>query len=178
MNSIQQDPIQFYKQIEAEINKRIHASTNSRDFTATVGKAMDSHLREMKIYKRITTRWLNRLELATKDEFTVLSNRLIDVEGEIDSLDDTIYEIITLQKTNHQKLKMVRESLEEWSTFLNGEVRDKRSEKIKTLQNDLKELKSLFELDIKKEEFNHDRKQSEGIRKSRNRGVGKGAFKP
>ncbi|MEH7118823.1 hypothetical protein V7128_15565 [Neobacillus vireti] len=150
MNSIQQDPIQFYKQIEAEINQRIHASTNSRDFTAAVGKAMDSHLREIRIYKRLTTRWLSRLDLATKDEFAALSNKLIDLEGEIDSLDDSIYEIINLQKTNHKKLKMVRESLEEWSTFLNGEVRDKRSEDIKSLENDLEELKSLFELDIKK----------------------------
>jgi hypothetical protein len=148
MNSKQQDPIQFYKQIEAEINKRIHASTNSRAFTMAVGKAMDSHLREVRTYKRLTTRWLNRKSLATKDELAALANRIIEVEGQIDSLDDAIYEIIIQQKTNQQKLAMVRVSLEEWSTFLNSEVSDKRSHPIKTLENELQELKKLFEMDI------------------------------
>jgi hypothetical protein len=147
MNSKQQDPSQHYKQIEAEINKRIHASTNSRAFTVAVGKALDSHLRELRIYKRIITRWLNRMDLATKDELAALSNRKIDVVGEIDSLDESIYEILNLQKTNNQNLKMVRESLEEWSSFLNSEVSDKRSHPIKTLENELQELKKLFEMD-------------------------------
>ncbi|MBT2654096.1 hypothetical protein J7E81_02405 [Bacillus sp. ISL-18] len=148
MNSKQQDTIQFYKQIEAEINKRIHASTNSRAFTKAVGKAMDSHLREVRIYKRLTTRWLNRRNLATKDEFAALANRKIEVVEEIDSLDESMYQIINLQKANQQKLTMVRGSLEEWSTFLNSEVSDKRSDPIKTLENELQELKKLFEMDI------------------------------
>lgn len=161
MNSKQQDPnnqdpIQFYKQIEAEINKRIHARTNSRAFTVAVGKAMDSHLRELRIFKRLITRWLNRLDLATKDEFASLSNRMVDIEGEIDSLDESIYQIINLQKTNQRKLKMVRESLEEWATFLNCEVREQRSNHIKTLENDLQDLKKLFEMDNMKEETDHD----------------------
>lgn len=148
MNSKHQDTIQFYKQIEAEINKRIHASTNSRAFTKAVGKAMDSHLREVRIYKRLTTRWLNRRNLATKDEFAALANRKIEVEEEIDSLDESIYQIIKLQKANQQKLTMVRESLEDWSTFLNSEVCHKSSHPIKTLENELQELKKLFEMDI------------------------------
>ena len=148
MNSKQQDTIQFYKQLEAEINKRIHASTNSRAFTEAVGKALDSHLREVRIYKRLTTRWLNRRNLANKDEFAALANRKIEVVEEIDSLDESIYQIINLQKANQQKLTMVRESLEEWSTFLNSEVSDKRSHPIKTLENELQELKKLFEMDI------------------------------
>ena len=148
MNSKQQDTIQFYKQLEAEINKRIHASTNSRAFTEAVGKALDSHLREVRIYKRLTTRWLNRRNLANKDEFAALANRKIEVVEEIDSLDESVYQIINLQKANQQKLTMVRESLEEWSTFLNSEVSDKRSHPIKTLENELQELKKLFEMDI------------------------------
>ncbi|ULT58344.1 hypothetical protein L1999_07435 [Neobacillus drentensis] len=148
MNSKQQDTIQFYKQIEAEINKRIHARTNSRAFTKAVGKALDSHLREVRIYKRLTTRWLNRRNLATKDEFAALANRKIEVVEEIDSLDESIYQIINLQKANQQKLTMVRESLEEWSTFLNSDVTDQRSHPVKTLENELQELKKLFEMDI------------------------------
>ncbi|MEH7414868.1 hypothetical protein V7266_06235 [Neobacillus drentensis] len=153
MNSKQQDPIQFYKQIEAEINKRIHARTNTRAFTAAVGKALDSHLRKLRIYKRLITRWLTRSDLATKDELAALSNRMVDVVGDIDSLDESIYQIINQQQANQRKLTKVRESLEEWSTFLNSEVKDQRSNSIKTLENELQELKKLFE-----EEMDHDRK--------------------
>jgi septation ring formation regulator EzrA len=96
------------------------------------------------------------LDLATKDEFASLSNKIVDVEGEIDSLDESIYQIISLQKKNQHKLKMVRESLEEWVTFLNCEVRETRSNHIKTLENDLRDLKKLFEMDNMKEEIDHD----------------------
>jgi hypothetical protein len=147
MNSKQQDPSQIYKQIEAEINKRIHASTNSRAFTVAVGKALDSHLRELKLYKRFITRWLNRMDLATKDELAALNNKKIDVVEELDSLDESIYQILSQQKANQQKLKMVRKSLEEWSAFLNSEVSDKRSHPIQTLENELQELKNLFNMD-------------------------------
>ncbi|PLS02847.1 hypothetical protein [Neobacillus cucumis] len=158
MNSKQQDTIQFYKQIEAEINKRIHASTNSRAFTAAVGKAMDSHLRELRISKRLTTRWLNRMNLPTKDEFAALSNRIVEIEEEIDSLDESIYQTINLQKTNQRKLRMVRELLEEWSDFLKSETQAKLSSNIQTLEKDLQELKQLFEMDFTKEEEDNGRK--------------------
>lgn len=158
MNSKQQDVNQFYKQLEEEINKRIHASTNSRAFTVAVGKALDSHLRELRIYKRLTTRWLNRMGLATKDDFADLSNRIIDVVEGIDSLDESIYQTLKLQKANQKKLVVVRQLLQEWSTYLKSEIQDRRKSSIKTLEEDLQELKQLFEMEIDKEEFKNGEK--------------------
>jgi BMFP domain-containing protein YqiC len=155
MNSKQQETILFYKQLEAEINKRIHASTNSRTFTAAVGKTMDSHLREVRKYKRLTTSWLNRMDLATKDELAVLSNRLVEVEEEIDSLDESIYQMINMQKTNQKKLRMIRGMLEEWSIYLKSEVQEQRCQTIKTLEDDLEELKQSFKMEFNKEEMDN-----------------------
>jgi hypothetical protein len=123
-----------------------------------VGKALDSHLRELRIYKRLTTRRLNRLGLANKDEFADLSNRIIDVVEEIDSLDESIYQTHKLQKANQIKLEMVRQSLQEWSTYLKIEIQDRRKSSLKTLEEDLQELKQLFEMDCNKEEYNNDPK--------------------
>ncbi|MFJ7728781.1 hypothetical protein ACIQXV_21980 [Neobacillus sp. NPDC097160] len=112
------DSVLTYKKIEAELNKRIHAHTNSRTFTIAFGRAMETHLKRVRIHRRFTTKWLKLLELANKDEIAALSIRLVDCEEKIDFLDDTVYLINKMLKGNQLQLKMVHESWEELFTFL------------------------------------------------------------
>lgn len=66
------DPVSFYKNIETELNKRIHSPTNCRNFTLAFGRAFDAHLKQIKIHKRLTTKWLRSRNFPNKDEIAAL----------------------------------------------------------------------------------------------------------
>ncbi len=139
-----EDIVAYNKRIEAEMNKRIHDQTNSRAFTLAFGRVMEVHLKRVSVHKRLAARWLNRLNLANKDELSAISSKLVDYEEKIDLMDDTIYLMIKMQKNNQLQLMRVRESWQKWCTFLNQEVMEIRTNKIKTLEQELCELKQLF----------------------------------
>lgn len=161
------DSVFTYKKIEAELNKRIHAHTNSRAFTIAFGRAMEAHLKRVRIHKRLTTKWLKLLEIANKDEIAALSIRLVDCEEKIDFLDDTVYLINKMMKGNQYQLKIIRESWEEWSAFLKSEVREIRDHKINSLENELLELRALFNREIDIEDIDNDCEKRKKTRKSR-----------
>ncbi|WP_040204620.1 hypothetical protein [Neobacillus jeddahensis] len=156
MNSKCEDSFLDFKKIEAEMNKKIHEYTNTRGFTLAFGKALEVHLKQVKLHRRLTKRWLNHLELVNKDEIAALSNRMVDLVEKIDLLDETIYHILQMQKRNKAQLKMVRESNEEWFTFLKSEVRETRNNKITTLEKELLELRLLFIDEVDKEDIDYD----------------------
>jgi hypothetical protein len=118
MESNHDDPVSYYKKLEAEINRTIHSSTNSREFILAFGKAMDSHLRQARIRRRFSTRSLNRLDLPNKDEIAALSVRIVDYEEKLDLLDEAIYELGKKQQENRDLLKRVRKSSEELLAIL------------------------------------------------------------
>ncbi|WML38840.1 hypothetical protein RCG19_16805 [Neobacillus sp. OS1-2] len=156
MDSKQRDLVSFYKKIEAQMNKRIHAETNTRTFTKAFGRAMEAHLKKARIHRRLTTRWLNRQGLANKDELAALSNRIIVFEEKIDLMDDSIFSMNKTIKENDIQLKMIRKSWDEWFIFLKSEVKSIHDNKINTLEKELQELKQLFHNELDWEENEND----------------------
>ncbi|MEH7331839.1 hypothetical protein V7161_04325 [Neobacillus drentensis] len=152
MDSEHQDRMTFYKKFEEELNKSIHARTNCRSFTRAFGRGMDAHLSRLKIHRRLTTKWLNRLDLANKDEIAELSVRMVECEGKLDFLDETVYMTAKSLKENRFKVKKVQKSLEELLAILEKEVKAIQDYKIKKLEEELLELKQLFTVDFEMEE--------------------------
>ncbi|MDN3015036.1 hypothetical protein PH210_02310 [Paenibacillus sp. BSR1-1] len=152
MDSEHRDRMTFYKKFEEELNKSIHARTNCGSFTRAFGRGMDAHLSRLKIHRRLTTKWLNRLDLANKDEIAELSVRMVDCEGKLDFLDETVYMTAKSMKENRFKFKKVQKSLEELLAILEKEVKAIQDYKIKKLEEELLELKQLFTADFEMEE--------------------------
>ncbi|WHY87813.1 hypothetical protein QNH39_08280 [Neobacillus novalis] len=145
MEFMRDDPGTYYKELEAEINKRIHAPTNCRSFIVALGRALEVHLKQVRIHRSVTTRWLKRLDLPNKDDIAAISVRIVDCEEKLDLLDDTIYTINQRQQENQQQIRVLRESSEELLAVLANEVRREiKGAKIKSLVKDLWELKQLF----------------------------------
>ncbi|EKN68790.1 hypothetical protein BABA_12086 [Neobacillus bataviensis LMG 21833] len=156
MDSKHCDLVSIYKKIEAQMNNRIHAETNTRTFTMAFGREMEAHLKKARIHRRLTTRWLNRQGLVNKDELAAISNRIIDCEEKIDLLDDSIYHLNKILKENYIQLRMVRESWDEWFIFLKDEVRAIHDDNVNTLEKELQELKLLFHNEFDLEESDND----------------------
>ncbi|WML57054.1 hypothetical protein [Neobacillus sp. PS2-9] len=156
MDSMQRDREAYYKKIEAQMNKRIHATTNNRAYTLAAGRALEAHLKRVKIHRRLTTKWLNHIGLVNKDELTALSVRIVDYEGKIDGLDDQMYTLNKSQHKNQLQLNSIHRSLEEWVTFLRNEMKDLHSSKINNLEKELLELKQLFKEEFDLEEIDND----------------------
>ncbi|MGG3561841.1 hypothetical protein ABES03_09565 [Neobacillus rhizosphaerae] len=159
MDSMQRDREAYYKKIEAQLNKRIHASTNNRTFTLAAGRALDSHLKRVKIHRRLTIRWLNHIGLVNKDELAALSVRIVDYEGKLDSLDEQMFTINKSQHKNQLLLNTIYHSLEEWVAFLRNEMKELHSSKMTNLEKELLELKQLFKEESDLEEIDNDRKK-------------------
>ena len=149
----------FYKKLEKKWNEQIHAHTNNRNFTLAFGRAMDAHVKRIRIHRRLTTRWLKHFDLPNKDEISDISIRIVDYEGKLDTLDETIYEIKRSQQKNLTQLKMVRTSCESLLSVLEMEARAIHDVKIKSLESELLELKQLFHTNyLNMEEKNNDEK--------------------
>ncbi|MEH7304898.1 hypothetical protein [Neobacillus drentensis] len=160
MGFTHRDSDSFYKKLEAEMNKRIHACTNNRNFTIAFGRAMEAHLKQLSIRKRLTTRWLNKIDLANKDEISAISVRIVDYEEKLDLLDESIYKMSKRQQENQTKFKMIRESWEALQEVLEMEAREFHDSKLKNLELELSDLKKLFDTDHSNlEEKNDDEKK-------------------
>lgn len=159
MKSTHQEMDAFYKKLEKKWNEQIHAHTNNRNFTLAFGRALDVHVKRLRMHRRLTTRWLKHLNLPNKDEISAISLRIVDYEGKLDFLDEAIYEIKQSQQKNYTQLKMVRKSWESLLSVLEMEARDIHDCKIKSLESDLLELKQLFHTNhLNMEEKNNDEK--------------------
>lgn len=145
MESKHQDTFKYFKHLETEMNKEIHALTNCRSFTLAFGRAMEVHLKQVKVHKRLTTRWLKELDLPNKDELAAISVRLVDCEERLDVLDETVYLISKHQRANLEQLKIVRQNSKELLAFLKQEAKNIHNGKLLTLEEELLDLKKLFE---------------------------------
>jgi hypothetical protein len=149
----------FYKKLEKKWNEQIHARTNKRSFTLAFGRALEAHVKQIRIHKRLTTRWLKHLDLPNKDEISAISVRIVDYEEKLDFFDDAIYEIKQSQLKNNTQLRMVRKSCEALLSVLEMEVKDIHDCKIKSLESELLELKQFFfTKHLNLEENNNDEK--------------------
>jgi predicted nucleic acid-binding Zn-ribbon protein len=110
---------------------------------------MEAHLKHLEIHRRLTTRWLNRLDLPNKDEISAISVRIVDYEGKLDLMDETIYWMNKRQQENRNQLKMVRKSWESLLSVLEIETRETQTlnGRIKNLETELLDLKQLFQND-------------------------------
>jgi predicted RNase H-like nuclease (RuvC/YqgF family) len=134
----------FYKQLEEELNKRIHQNTNCPAFTAAFGKSVDHHLDKVLISRRLMAKRLKRLDLPNKDEFVQISVRLVDYEEKLDELEDNLYLLNKQQNKNIGQIENLKESLKALHLEIETEVRDLQARKIKSLENELEDLKQLF----------------------------------
>lgn len=144
-----QETDSYYKKLEAELNKRIHANLNNRNVTIAFGRALEAHVKHLKIHRRLTTKWLNRFDLPNKDEISAISVRIVDYEGKLDLMDETIYWMNKRMKEDRNQLKMVRKTWEDLLSVLEIEAKETQThdEKIKSLETELLELKQLFHND-------------------------------
>jgi hypothetical protein len=144
MNSRHQDTGTFYKELEKEWNKRIHAYTNSLAFITAFGKALENHLDHIVIQRKLINNWLTVIDIPDKEDFVNLAGRKVDCLEKIDSLEDTIYELNMGMKKDNTKLKKLNQSLSDMLCLIETEVKNVKACKIKTLENELEELKFLF----------------------------------
>jgi hypothetical protein len=146
MESSQQETDAYFKKLEAEMNKRIHDKLNSRTVTVAFGRALEAHVKHLKIHRRLTTRWLNHFGFPNKDEISAISVRIVDYEGTLDQLDETIYGMNKRQQENLNRLIKVRKSWEDLRSVLESETSESPTldGKIKSLETELVELKQLF----------------------------------
>ncbi|MEO2075658.1 MAG: hypothetical protein ABGX20_09655 [Bacillus sp. (in: firmicutes)] len=161
MDSMHRDFETYYKNLEAELNKRIHTSTNNLEFIRASGRALEAHLSWVKLHRRLTTRWLNRLGLVNKDELAAISLRVVEHEGKLDALDDQLYNVNKTQQENQRRLKDIHMSLKEWLTILRKEITELHCDNISSLEKELLALKLLFNEESEVEENENDRKKCE-----------------
>lgn len=140
-----QDSITYYKQLENECNKRIHQKTNFLAFTQAFGKSMEYHLDRVLVCRRLFAKWLKRMDVPNKDEFAAIAVRMVDYEEKLDDLEYTIYLLNKKQKENSSQIKILKESLEALLHAVEMEVRDLQVRKIKSLEDELVDLKQLFD---------------------------------
>ncbi|WP_419888672.1 hypothetical protein ACN6MT_26200 [Neobacillus niacini] len=145
MESKQQDPVEFYKQLEKEWNKMIHSSTNCLNFTRAFGKGIENHLDQVEIQQKVINSWLTQFNFSKKDDFAELSNRKVDGEDKLDDLEERLYTLNIVLKNNYSELKELNKSLSEMLCVMENEVKDLKAHKINWLKNELEELKRLFE---------------------------------
>ncbi|MEC1524780.1 hypothetical protein P9D43_22500 [Neobacillus niacini] len=145
MESKQLDPVEFYKNLEKYWNKRIHSSTNCPTFTRAFGKSFENHLDQVEIQQKVINNWLTQFNLSKKDDFAELANRKVDGEDKLDDLEEKLYTVNVVLKNNYSELKKLNKSLSEMLCGMENEVKDLKVHKIKSLKNELEELKRLFE---------------------------------
>jgi hypothetical protein len=144
MKSTHQDPGVFCKELEKEWNKRIHTYTNSLTFTHAFGKALEKHLDHIVIQQKAIKNWLTVLDIPKKEEFVIIAGRKVDGVEKIDSLEETMYELNMDLKKDNAELKKLYTSLLDLRCFMENEWKNVKACKIKTLENELDELKKLF----------------------------------
>ncbi|MGX6442198.1 hypothetical protein ACWM35_03035 [Neobacillus sp. K501] len=144
MESMHHNSNAFYKQLEEELNKRIHQNTNCPAFTKAFGKSVDNHVDKVLFSRRLIANWLKRVDVPTKDEFADISVRLVDYEEKLDELEDTVYLMNKQQNKNIGQIEVLKESLEALLHEVGKEVRGLQARKIESLENDLADLKQLF----------------------------------
>lgn len=145
MESKQPDPVNFYKNLEKEWNKQIHLSANCLTFTHTFGKAVEYHLDHVVIQQNVINNWLTVFDIPKKDDFAQLAVRKVDCEEKLDNLEETLYMLNIGLKNNHSQLKKLNTSLRGMLCFIENEVKDLKVNKLKSLKNELEELKRLFD---------------------------------
>lgn len=144
MESKQQEPMTFYKELEKEWNKRIHAYTNTLIFTDAFGKALENHLDHILIQRKLINNWFTVFDIPNKEDFVTLAGRKVDCVEKIDSLEETIYELNMGLKKDNIELKKLKKSLSELLCLIKNEVKNVKVYKMKSLENELDELKKLF----------------------------------
>jgi predicted nuclease with TOPRIM domain len=145
MESKQPDPVSFYKNLEKEWNKQIHLSVNCLTFTHSFGKAVEYHLDQVVIRQKVINNWLTVFDIPKKDDFAHIAERIVDCEEKLDNLEENLYLLNTGLKNNHSQLKELNTSLRGMLSFIENEVKDLNVNKIKSLKNELEELKRLFD---------------------------------
>jgi hypothetical protein len=144
MDSKHLDYETFYKKMEKELNKRIHEHTNCLTFTDAFGKELENHLDWVLYHRKFTNKWIDRLGVPSKDEIAAIAVRRVDSLEKLDNHEETIYFLNKKLRENNRQLVMLKESLENLLCTCETELRNLQVYKIKSLENELEDLKRLF----------------------------------
>lgn len=145
MESKQQDPVEYYKSLEKGWNKIIHSTANSLTFTHAFGKAIENHLDHVVIQQKVINNWLTVFDIAKKEDFAEIAIKKVKCEDKLDDLDETLYMLNIVLKNDHSQLKKLNHSLREMLCLLENEVKGLKEIKIKSLKDELEDLKKLFD---------------------------------
>ncbi|OLS41852.1 hypothetical protein [Bacillus sp. MRMR6] len=138
------DSSTFYKNLENDINRSIHASTNCLTFTKAFGAELEHHLNRVLIYREIIKKHLDILNAPSKEEISVIAIRLVDCGEKVDNLEETIYGLNQAQKKNILQLSKIKLDMGDLLAELNKEASYLHQQKIQSLEIELAKLKHLF----------------------------------
>jgi paraquat-inducible protein B len=134
----------FYKNLENDINRSIHASTNCLTFTKAFGDELEHHLNRVMIYREVIKKHLDLINAPSKEEISIIAVRLVDCGERVDNLEETIYVMNKTQKKNSLQLSKIKLDMEDLLAELNKEASYLHQQKIQSLEIELEELKHLF----------------------------------
>nr|WP_263328274.1 hypothetical protein [Neobacillus sp. Marseille-Q6967] len=134
----------YYKNLEKELNRRIHNYTNCHTFTLAFGKALEIHLDHILTSRNMVTQWLSILNIPDKDAYAVIAVKKVDYEGKIDHLEDTMFLLNKILQENHLQMRVLGESLKELVNVFGPEIKHLQENKMCSLKRELDSLKLLF----------------------------------
>ncbi|PLT33273.1 hypothetical protein [Bacillus sp. V5-8f] len=107
------DSAKVYKKMEEDLNRKIRCMTNSMTFVKMAGEAMDTHLNHVVAIRNQSQKWLDRNNLASRNDMADMAKRIIRHEDRLDLLDDELYDILTEVKSHRIQLRRLTDELSE-----------------------------------------------------------------
>ncbi|HZG72295.1 MAG TPA: hypothetical protein VEY51_12240 [Chondromyces sp.] len=133
-----------YKKLEEEWNTSFKEHLNSRLFVVLASALINCHLDQVEYKREIVKSWLDSNQLANRDEIAELTKTQILIESKVDDYDDLIYIFAQKWHSRRNMLDSLEQLMLDLQVMLNEEYREGRNNKIKSLKEELMEVKSLF----------------------------------
>lgn len=133
-----------YIKAEEDWNHAFKQMANCHRFVELAGKLADIHLTRVEAQKAMMENWLDFLGIATKEEIADAAKPFISNENKLDSLDDQAYLLTANWNSRKHSLITLKEILDELTILLEEEYFENKNNKIKSLVNELNEVKESF----------------------------------
>ena len=98
MQSSGQGEIEFYKQLEKELNNKLLSITNTLPYITKCGETLDTHSSQVTAVRERSTKLLDCLDLANKDDTATIANKKIELEERLDNMEDQMYMLVLTMK--------------------------------------------------------------------------------
>jgi polyhydroxyalkanoic acid synthase PhaR subunit len=135
------DPMQFwremYQQSESAWSKVFEQNLGSEAFASSIGQTLDAYVSFQKALKDSLNRYLETMNLPSRDDFARLGSMVVALESKIDRLDQKVDELLDRGDGSAPVLEELRAILhehEERLTDLN-ETLTERDQKVEAMLN-------------------------------------------